>query len=79
MRKNFLRNTLNRDKNELQLTKAGLVDGNLLSLFIHRFDSGYSSVGASGAVLAVMFSSIALLPGMKIGLFLLPVSLTGLS
>ncbi len=56
---------------------AGLIGGNLLSLFIHRFDSGYSSVGASGAVLAVMFSSIALLPDMRIGLFLLPISLPG--
>ncbi len=56
---------------------AGLLGGNLVSLFIHRFDSGYSSVGASGAVLAVMFSSIALFPGMSIGLFLLPVSLPG--
>jgi membrane associated rhomboid family serine protease len=56
---------------------AGLIGGNLLSLFIHRLDSGYSSVGASGAVLAIMFSSIALMPGMRIGLFLLPISLPG--
>ncbi len=63
--------------NFLIIYLSGLIGGNLLSLFIHRFDSGYSSVGASGGVLAVMFSSIALLPGMRIGLFLLPVSLPG--
>ncbi len=54
---------------------AGLVGGNLLSLLIHKHDSFYSSVGASGAVLSVMFSSIALFPGMGISLFFLPVSL----
>jgi membrane associated rhomboid family serine protease len=53
---------------------TSLVGGNLLSLFIHRFDSGYSSVGASGAIMGVMFASIALFPGMQIGLFLLPFS-----
>lgn len=56
---------------------AGLLGGNLLSLFIHRFDSGYSSVGASGAIMAVIFSSIALLPGMSVGFFLLPISIPG--
>jgi membrane associated rhomboid family serine protease len=56
---------------------AGLLGGNLLSLFIHRFDSGYSSAGASGAILGVIFSSIALFPGMSIGLFLIPLSIPG--
>jgi membrane associated rhomboid family serine protease len=56
---------------------TSLVGGNLLSLFIHRFDSGYSSVGASGAIMGVMFASIALFPGMQIGLFLLPFSFPG--
>ena len=51
---------------------AGLVGGNLLSLFIHRLSGDYSSVGASGAINAVLFASIALLPGMNIGLLFLP-------
>lgn len=51
---------------------TGLIGGNLLSLFIHRYDSGYSSCGASGAIAAIIFSTIALLPGMSIGLFFLP-------
>jgi membrane associated rhomboid family serine protease len=51
---------------------AGLIGGNLLSLFIHRFHSDYSSVGASGAIFAIMFSAIAIFPGMQIGLLFLP-------
>lgn len=58
--------------NYLVIYIAGLVGGNLLSLFIHRFHGDYSSVGASGAIFAIMFSAIALFPGMKIGFFFLP-------
>jgi hypothetical protein len=53
---------------------AGLLGGNALSMVVHKHDSAYSSVGASGAVFSIIFSSIALFPGMKIGLFLLPFS-----
>jgi membrane associated rhomboid family serine protease len=56
---------------------VSLLGGNLLSLFIHRFDTGYSSAGASGAILGIIFSSITLFPGMGIGLFLLPISIPG--
>lgn len=51
-----------------------LVGGNLLGLYVHRHYSGYRSVGASGAVCGIMFASIALFPGMEIGLFPLPIS-----
>jgi len=51
-----------------------LVGGNLFALYIHRNHGAYSSVGASGAVFGIMFASIALFPGMKIGLFFLPIS-----
>ena len=54
---------------------AGLVGGNLLSLLIHKHDSFYSSAGASGAIFSIMFSSIALIPGMTIRLFFIPISL----
>lgn len=53
---------------------VSLVCGNLFSLYIHRYDAGYTSVGASGAVFGIMFSAIALFPGMKIGLLFLPIS-----
>jgi membrane associated rhomboid family serine protease len=51
---------------------GSLIGGDLLSLFIHRNNGDYSSVGASGAICGVIFASIALYPGMNInflGLF----------
>jgi membrane associated rhomboid family serine protease len=54
---------------------AGLVGGNLLTLLLHKGDGGYSSVGSSGAIAGVIFTSIALVPGMKIGLLFLPISI----
>lgn len=54
---------------------AGLVGGELLSLYVHRNNGSYSSVGASGAIGGVIFASIALFPGMKIGFFLLPIGI----
>ena len=53
----------------------GIAGGNLFSLFIHRNHNEYSSVGASGGVCAVIFASIALLPQLEIGFFLLPLSI----
>lgn len=54
---------------------ASMIGGDLLSLFIHRYDSGYSSVGASGAVNGVIFAAIAVFPGMKMGLFFIPLAI----
>jgi membrane associated rhomboid family serine protease len=54
---------------------ASMIGGDLLSLFIHRYDSGYSSVGASGAVNGIIFASIAVFPGMKMGLFFIPIAI----
>ncbi|SDK68495.1 Membrane associated serine protease, rhomboid family [Catalinimonas alkaloidigena] len=51
---------------------AGLLGGNLLSLYLHRQHGDYSAIGASGAVCGVVFASIALFPGMEIGFFGLP-------
>ncbi len=58
--------------NYLIIYTAGLLGGNLLSLFIHRYHADYSSVGTSGAIFAIMFSAIAIFPGLKIGFFFLP-------
>jgi membrane associated rhomboid family serine protease len=54
---------------------VSLVGGDLLALFVHRHHGDYSSVGASGAVCGVIFASIALFPGMGVGLFGLPFSI----
>lgn len=41
----------------------------------HRHDPGYRAVGASGAVSAVLFAHILIMPTAQVGLFLLPVGL----
>jgi membrane associated rhomboid family serine protease len=57
---------------------ASMVGGDLLSLFIHRLDSGYSSVGASGAVNGIIFAAIAVFPGMRM-FFAIPAWIFGLA
>jgi membrane associated rhomboid family serine protease len=52
---------------------GSLLGGNLLALFIHRNDSHYRAVGASGAVSGVIFAAIALFPGMELGLLFIPI------
>jgi membrane associated rhomboid family serine protease len=56
---------------------ASMIGGDLLSLFIHRHDSGFSSVGASGAVSGIIFAAIAVFPGMRMGLFFIPIAIPG--
>src|ERR1043166_7064725 len=51
---------------------ASIVGGSLLSLFIHRHHD-YRALGASGGVCGIIFASIFLLPGGRIGMFLLPI------
>jgi membrane associated rhomboid family serine protease len=50
-----------------------MVGGNLLSLLIYKNQGDYTSVGASGAVCGIIFASIALFPGMRVGLFFIPI------
>src|SRR5690348_1066637 len=47
---------------------GSLLGGNLLALFINRNNSAYTAVGASGAVSGLVYGSIALFPGMHVGL-----------
>ncbi|MEO5998017.1 MAG: rhomboid family intramembrane serine protease [Chitinophagaceae bacterium] len=56
---------------------TSLLGGELLSLYVHRNHPDYSSVGASGAICGIIFATIALFPGMNMGLFLLPLSIPG--
>jgi membrane associated rhomboid family serine protease len=56
---------------------AGILGGNLLSLFLHRFHGDYSAIGASGAVCGVIFATIALFPGMSINFFFVPIPIAG--
>lgn len=50
---------------------ASLIGGNLLMLLLHRKNGDFSAVGASGAISGVIFATIALFPGMHVGLFFL--------
>lgn len=56
---------------------SGLAGGNLLSLLIHKNQSAYSSVGASGAICGIIFAAIAIFPGFKIGFWGLPLMIPG--
>jgi membrane associated rhomboid family serine protease len=50
---------------------AGLLFSDVGTYFKHRDDPDYASLGASGAILAVLFASILYYPGMS--LFILPI------
>jgi len=51
---------------------ASMVIADVPSLIKHRNDYGYRSLGASGAISAVVFSFILYYPEVKMGLFILP-------
>lgn len=51
---------------------GSLIGGNLLALFVHRNHGDYSAAGASGAISGVVFASIAITPGLEIGLLGIP-------
>ncbi len=51
---------------------AALLGGNLLALYLHRNHGDYSAIGASGAVSGVVFACVALDPGIRISILLLP-------
>lgn len=47
--------------------------GSLLSLYFHKDEYHYSAVGASGAVMGIIYSAILLQPGMSIMFFFIPI------
>lgn len=48
---------------------ASLILGNLLSYYFHKDEEQYNAVGASGAVMGILYSAIMLRPDMMLGLF----------
>jgi len=48
---------------------ASLLVGNLLSFYFHKDEYHYSAIGASGAVMGVLYSSIMFYPDMDLYLF----------
>jgi membrane associated rhomboid family serine protease len=57
---------------------SGLLFGNLSTYFKHRNEPDYVTVGASGAVSAVLFASIVYFPAMRLYIFPLPVPIPAL-
>ena len=54
---------------------ASLVFGSLLTLWMHKNDYSYRAIGASGAVIGVLYSAILIDPSMNLYLFFIPISI----
>lgn len=54
---------------------ASLLIGNLLSYFFHRDEPHYSAIGASGAVMGILYSAILFYPNMGLYLFFIPIAI----
>ena len=52
---------------------GSLLLGSLLSLYFHKDEYHYSAVGASGAVMGIIYSAILLQPGMSLYMFFIPI------
>ena len=54
-----------------------IIGGGLLSLLVHRKDYYYSAIGASGGVVGVLFSAIAIYPHIGINIMFIPIDIPG--
>ncbi|MBA4276930.1 rhomboid family intramembrane serine protease [Flavobacterium sp.] len=52
---------------------ASLVFGSLLTLLMHKNDYSYRAIGASGAVMGVLYAAILIDPSMNLYLFFVPI------
>ena len=52
---------------------GALLAGGLFALYFHKREPYYSAVGASGAVMGVLYAAILLNPGMNLYLFFIPI------
>lgn len=59
--------------NFILLYLGSLLFGNLFAFYFHRNTPYYSAVGASGAVMGVVYGSILMFPEMKLMLILFPI------
>ncbi len=57
----------------LVLYAAGLLTSSIATWLLHRRQPGYASLGASGAILAVLFASVVAMPTASLYLLPLPV------
>jgi len=56
---------------------GSLLTGSLLALAFHKKDAYYSAVGASGAVMGVLYAAILLDPDMSLFMFFIPIPIPG--
>ena len=56
---------------------GSLLAGSLFTLYYHKKEPYYSSVGASGAVSGIIYASILLFPEMELYLFFIPIPIPG--
>ena len=56
---------------------CSLLAGNTLSLNFHKKEPYYSAVGASGAVMGIVYSAIMLNPDMSLYMFFIPIPIPG--
>lgn len=54
---------------------VSLLAGSLLALFFHKDEPFYSAVGASGAVMGILYAAILLHPDMQLGFMFIPIPL----
>ncbi|WP_304196420.1 rhomboid family intramembrane serine protease [Flavobacterium alvei] len=57
----------------LLIYMGSLVFGSLLTLFMHKNDYNYRAIGASGAVMGIIYSAILINPNMSLYLFFIPI------
>ncbi|MDZ4839332.1 MAG: rhomboid family intramembrane serine protease [Bacteroidota bacterium] len=56
---------------------SGIIISDLVSVYRNQNNAGYFSLGASGAISAALFSSILLVPDIKVGIIFLPIPIPG--
>ncbi|AEH02667.1 MULTISPECIES: rhomboid family intramembrane serine protease [unclassified Lacinutrix] len=61
------------DINFVIIYLGSLLLGNVLSYYFHKNEYHYTAVGASGAVMGIIYSAILLQPGMSLYLFFIPI------
>ncbi len=54
---------------------VSLLLGNLLSYYFHKDEYHYSAIGASGAVMGILYSAILFFPNMGLYLFFIPIAI----
>lgn len=56
---------------------VSLAGGSLLAMYFHRNEYYYSAVGASGAVMGILYASVLLYPDMNLRFFFIPIDIPG--